>query len=69
MADTDKKKAAKPAAKSTPARSDRLKKLASKKPTADTAATKKTDKKTDAKIPLKTRRSLQSFRKSSLNLV
>ncbi|MDQ5944389.1 MAG: PpiC protein [Patescibacteria group bacterium] len=50
MADTDKKKAAKPAAKKTPARSDRLKKLAGKKtPDNSVASTEKVDKKADAK--------------------
>lgn len=54
MADTDKKKAAKPAAKKAPARSDRLKKLAGKKPAADAAVTaKKTDKKPDTKSAAK----------------
>lgn len=49
MADTDKKKAAKPAAKKTPARSERLKKLAGKKTTNDAASVKKVDKKPDTK--------------------
>jgi len=49
MADTEKKKAAKPATKKTPVRSERLRKLASKKTTDNAALVKKTDKKPDGK--------------------